>query len=66
MSARIKNDMPEIRVFNGNFEMALRIFRRRVDTAGTFRLLKTRKQNPTGKMRNRHKKYRSLKRALRL
>lgn len=63
MTLRIKNDIPEIRVYGDNVEQALKIFRRRMDAAGIIQELKNRRQNPSGKMRSRHKRYRSLKRA---
>jgi len=59
---RIRNDMPQVKVFNGNIESALRIFRRRVDTGGILSALRRRKENPSRAGRKRYKQRLATKR----
>jgi len=68
LSFRVKNDLPVIKVYGGDIERALRIFRRKVDTGGILSALKTRRENPSKADRKRYKRQfasRRLKRASR-
>jgi len=63
---RFKQDLPTVRVFNGDIESALRRFNRRVRDAGIFGLLKDRRLRPTGTMRKKHKRKAAVARLKKL
>ena len=62
MDYRDKKDLPIVRVLNGDFETAFRIFNRKVRNAGIFGLLQDRRLRPTGAMRRRHKRHKAMAR----
>jgi len=53
----IRRDLPEVKVFNGNFEAALRLFKKKVRASGVYIILKDRRLRPSGAMRRRHKRH---------
>jgi len=62
LSFRVKNDLPVIKVYGGDVERALRIFRRRVDAGGILSALKTRRENPTEAGRKKFKRQVAMRR----
>jgi len=49
-------DLPEVKVYGGDLEKAIKRFNRKVREAGIFGLLKDRRLRPTGAMRKKQKR----------